>query len=111
MERPDIPDAGSEAAKNQAIADIEQAKRLMENASVEEVDTPAGRKDVEVAFERDDRFHVEEGKAIGVYYEPNRVNAERVHIDWADDRGRLAIEMDNILDMTESDYYTEDLSE
>lgn len=51
---------------------------------------------------------VEEGVAIGVYYEPGRMNPVRLHIDWADDRDRLTLLMDDIIDMTESEYYTED---
>jgi len=91
--------------KTRAEADIAQFKNAVEDASVESVDVPAGRKDVEVAFERDDRFHVEEGVAIGVYYEPGRRNPVRVHIDWADERDRLSLLMEDIIDMTESDYY------
>jgi hypothetical protein len=93
--------------KTRAEADIAQFKNTVEDASVETVDVPAGRKDVEIAFERDDRFHVEEGVAVGVYYEPGREQPEVVHVDWQDDRDKLTLSMDDVIDMTEGEYYVE----
>jgi len=62
---------------------------------------------VEIAFERDGDWKLEEGQAYGVYRD---YDEDVIHIDWTDERERTTIDMDNILDMTESDYY-EDLSD
>jgi len=59
--------------KTRAEADIAEFKNAVEEATVEPVDVPAGRKDVEIAFERD----------------------------------RLTLSMDDVIDMTESEYYVE----
>jgi len=59
--------------KTRAEADIAEFKNAVEEATVETVDVPAGRKDVEIAFERD----------------------------------RLTLSMDDVIDMTESEYYVE----
>jgi len=90
--------------KTQAKASIDSFKAALIGAEVEEVDEPSGRKDVEVAFERDGDWQLEEGQAYGVYRD---YDEECIHIDWTDERERTTIEMDNILDMTESDYYEE----
>lgn len=93
--------------KTRAEADIAQFKNTVEDATVEEVETPSSRKDVEVAFEQDGEFHVEEGVAIGVYYEPGRGQPEVVHIDWQDGE-RLTLLEENIVDMVEGEYYEAD---
>ena len=104
MEGPPSPGPDEEEwAKTKAESDIERMKAVVEDATVEEVETPTGRKDVEVAFENEDgEFVVEEGQAIGVYRERKTV----LHIDWAEG-GRTSIEQDDIIDMVEGDYYEE----
>lgn len=91
--------------KTRMEADIAEFKNMVEDAPVEEVDSPYGRKDIEIAFERYDSFHVEEGVAVGVYYEPGREQPEVVHIDWQDSRERLTVAMHNVVDITEGEYY------
>lgn len=116
MEQPTGPNPHKEAAKNQVEADIEQMKRAVENATVEEVDTPSGRKDVEIAWmeESEDsvQFRHKEGPARGVYFEPGRMNPVRVHIDWTEDApehwpDRTTAEWENVETFEESDYYVE----
>jgi len=101
----------NEWQKRRMRADIVNFQNIVTETDIVEVDIPTGRKDVEVAFERNDRFHVEEGVAIGVYYEPGRMNPVRLHIDWADDRDRLTLSMESVVDMTEGEYYIEDREE
>jgi len=104
MEHPDSPSVrpeGKEKAKNE----IEQMKEVVENATVEEVDAPSGRKDVEVAYtDEEGEFHVEEGTAIGVYREQKTV----FHIDWADERGRTTVTEDELESLEEGDWFFED---
>jgi hypothetical protein len=85
-----------------AEAGIESFKAAIIDTNVKRVDEPSGRKDVEVAFERDGDWQLEEGQAYGVYRD---YDDDVLHIDWTDERDRTTIEMDNILDMTESRYY------
>ena len=93
-------------AKTQAEAEIAQVKNAIEDASVETVETPSGRKDVEVAYDDGREFIVEEGAAIGVYFQPSRARPSRVHIDWEDDqRGRTTVKWHNVVDFEESEYY------
>lgn len=105
MERPERPDPNSEAAKNEARAEIATLKRLVENATVEVVDEPTGRKDVEIAWTDSDGFHVEEGTALGVYYDGERASPERVHVDW-EDGSRTTVEQEDIETLEEGEYYT-----
>lgn len=102
----DRPD--SDPAKLRAKGDIIEAKNVIENASVETVETPDSRKDVEIAWIVGDEFYTQRGTAVGVYHEPHRGNAETIHIDWADDRDRTSVETDSIVTFTESEYYTEE---
>jgi hypothetical protein len=108
MEQPDSPDAGKASAKNEAIAGIYRAKRAIEGADVASVESPSGRKDVEVAYQASYGFEVEQGQAVGVYFEPDRATPEVVHIDWADGRDRSSIDWGDVQTFEESDYYTED---
>lgn len=97
-------------------ADVEQFKRLVEDASVEFVETPTGRKDVEIAYEdSSDKFIEEDGTAVGVYWEYSDAVGldgepepaiEVVHIDWADERARTSVKWDDVVTFEESEYYS-----
>lgn len=111
---PDKPDPRDEMQKNKCEAEIERFKSLVKHASVEEVDTPTGRKTVEIAY-TDNNFIVESGKAVGVYIEPDRRNPYIVKIDWDDgspdqapDKERTEVLWENIKTFEESDYQTLD---
>jgi hypothetical protein len=89
--------------KEQAEAGIASFQAAVIDADVEEVDTPSGRKDVEIAYQTSYGFEVESGRAIGVYYEPDRIAAEVVHIDW-EDGGRTSVPMDDVETLDEGEY-------
>jgi hypothetical protein len=97
----------SDWGKTQAEVGISEFKRVVDDASVETVETPAGRKEVEIAYQASYGFEVESGTAVGVYYEPGRLNPETVHIDWADDGNRTTVQFDDIETLDEGEYYTE----
>lgn len=86
--------------------DIAEAKELMEEASIEEVDTPTGRKEVEIAWEEGHDFNIEEGVAVGVYRDDGVY-----HIDWADERERTTVQAGDIVTFEEGDYYTDEMDE
>lgn len=112
------PDPHAEAAKHQVEAEIAHLKGVVEDATIEEVDVPDGRKDVEIAFSNAEQgFQHLEGTAIGVYFEPGRLNPHEVHIDWLQSpagsdeegrpQGRTSVKWENIDTFEESDYYME----
>ena len=116
MEQPDSPSVEPDP-KEKVEQDIEEFKNLVEGADVEEVDTPSGRKDVEIAWEDDEGFHVEEGEAVGVYREYSdavgldddaggepRTAIECYHVDWSDERGRTTIHEDELVDLDEGEW-------
>lgn len=90
----------------QIEADIEHFKACLVDADIEDVEAPSSVKSVEIAWQ-DDKFHVEQGEAFGVYHEPERGNAETVHIDWADDRSRTTVPTEKLITLDESCYRTD----
>lgn len=86
-------------------ADIEQFRGLAQEADIKEVAVPPGRKDVEIAWTDSDGFHIEEGVAVGVYFDPGRLETETVHIDWEDERDRTSAKWENVSTLIESEYY------
>lgn len=94
-------------AKTRAEADIAQFKTVVEDATVEDVDEPTGTKNVEIAYNTEQDFIIMSGEAVGVYYEPSRLNAKTVHIDWADDRARTTAQIKDVTTLEESEYYTD----
>ena len=106
MKQPDKP-SGVDPAKQRAEADIASFQAAVIGASIEEVDEPTGRKDVEIAWEDSDGFHVEEGEAIGVYREfsdakllTEQPELQQVHIDWQEG-GRTTVKQDELVDLEE----------
>lgn len=93
--------------KRRAEADIAQFKNAVEDAKIEEVDEPAGEKEVEIGYNKEQSYVIEKGKAVGVYYEPNRQYAKTVHIDWVDERNRTSVKFEDINVLEEGEYYTE----
>lgn len=89
--------------KERAEAGIASFQAAVIDADVETVETPTGRKEVEIAYQASHGFEVESGRAIGVYYEPDRMDAEVVHIDW-EDRERTSIPMDDVEFLDEGEY-------
>lgn len=106
MTTPPQPDPFHEGLKNRVEAEIEQMKRVVQDATIEDVETPTGRKDVTIAYADDSGFQIEEGQAQGVYYEPSRQNPYVVHVDWTDDRSRTTVKWDDVETLDESEYYT-----
>jgi len=94
--------------KERAEAGIASFQAAVIDADVQEVDEPAGRKEVEIAYQASYGFEVESGTALGVYFEPSRMNPTTVHIDWADDRERTTVAWDDVESLEEGEYYTED---
>lgn len=92
-----------------AEAQIAHFKACIADADIEHVEAPTDRKDVEIVWD-DGEFHVEQGSATGVYYEPERGDAERVHVDWSDDRDRTTVTTENLISIEESDYYIDGTS-
>lgn len=92
--------------RNRVEADAMQFARLAEDASVEVVDTPPGRKHAEIAASTEDGFTHKEGEAVGVYHEPNRRSTEVVHIDWVEGE-RTSVAWDNVVTFEEGGYYTQ----
>lgn len=84
-------------------ADIGSFKETVADAPIKDVDVPYGRKEVEVAWEDSDGFHIEEGIAFGVYTEPGRRDPSVYHIDW-EDGGRTTVQADSVVTFDESDY-------
>jgi hypothetical protein len=94
---------GTDWRKEQAAASVASFQAAVIDAAVREVDVPTGRKDVSVAYQKDGAFEAESGAAIGVYYEPNRMDATVVHIDW-EQGGRTSVPMDSVESLEEGDY-------
>lgn len=107
-EQPDRPSVDGDAwAKLQAESDIAIFKNAVEDASIEEVGAPTGWKEVEIAWEDDDGFHVEDGEAVGVYRD--LVDGEYIfRVDWCDERNRTTVHSDELVELSESGWYTDD---
>jgi hypothetical protein len=102
--------------KTRAEADIAQFKNAVEDATIEEVNEPAGKKDVEIGYNKEQTYVIEKGKAVGVYYEysddvglddEHEPAIEVVHIDWTDERNRTSVKFEDINVLEEGEYYTE----
>lgn len=95
----------SEPGKERVQASIAHFQAIVDDAPIEEVDTPTARKSVEIAFEdRNGEFVVREGEALGVYFEPSRDTPERVSIDWSED-DRTSVDWQRVEYFDESEYY------
>lgn len=88
-------------AKTQAEVDISQFKRLVEDAPIEDVDVPAGRKEVEIAWTNSaGEFTTKDGLAIGVYRDRDGL----IQIDWVDEDEATVVKTENINYFEESQY-------
>jgi hypothetical protein len=93
------------SGKQQAEASIEGFRAALIGSTIDEVEEPDSRKEVEIGYHDGRDYIVEEGEAIGVYYFPDRVSPKRVAIDWDEpDLSRTVVQWENIEEMTESDY-------
>jgi hypothetical protein len=118
METPTGPSIDDDDWQKRCLeADIATFRNMVEDAPVEEVDVPDGRKNVTVAWQDSNGFHEREGRAIGVYRDydeqPDPLSDEpqwsRIHIDWESPEGeRTTIEREQLVTLDESDYYHPD---
>lgn len=112
--QPQQPGIDHDAWQRQRLeSDIAEFQQTVENATVEEVDVPDGRKDVRVKYTDGLDTVIEEGVAIGVHREYEGQTLVCIHIDWAEGSqhegldARTSVKRENLLDIEESDYYME----
>ena len=90
-----------EWAKIRAEAAIANFQTMVEDAGIEEVDEPTGRKEVTISYTEGQDIIEESGEVYGLYRD-----GEMFVADWTDDRSQTVVPRDNVFDLDESEYYT-----
>lgn len=88
-------------AKIRAEAAIANFQTMVEDADIEEVDEPTGRKEITIAYTEGRDIIEESGEVYGLYRD-----GETLVADWTDDRSQTVVPRDNVVDLDESEYYT-----